>query len=60
VVEADAIEDVRATPDVYHAVFIEADRRQYETMFEEARRHLETGALVVADNVRSHDEVLGD
>ena len=40
-------------------VFLDAEKEQYEELFTLARTKLEPGALVVADNVLSHEETLG-
>jgi predicted O-methyltransferase YrrM len=40
-------------------VFIDAEKDQYEPLFDLARPKVEPGALFVADNVLSHEETLG-
>ena len=40
-------------------MFIDAEKEQYEELFGLARSKLEPGALVVADNVLSHEDALG-
>jgi predicted O-methyltransferase YrrM len=57
--EGDAKELVPAIDDVFDIVFIDAEKEDYEELFELARTKLEPGALVVADNVLSHEETLG-
>jgi predicted O-methyltransferase YrrM len=57
--EGDAKEQVPAIDDVFDIVFIDAEKEDYEELFELARTKLEPGALVVADNVLSHEETLG-
>ncbi len=57
-VEGDAFETLRATEDVFDLVFLDAEKDDYEALFALARRLLEPGALVVADNVSSHAETL--
>ncbi len=57
-VEGNAFETLRATEDVFDLVFLDAEKDDYEELFELARRLLEPGALVVADNVTSHAETL--
>jgi predicted O-methyltransferase YrrM len=57
-VEGDAFETLRATEDVFDLVFIDGEKEDYEALFGLARRLLEPGALVVADNVLSHADVL--
>lgn len=59
-VEGDAIETLRAAQDVFDLVFLDAEKGDYEELFGLARPLLEPGALVVADNVLSHAETLGD
>jgi predicted O-methyltransferase YrrM len=58
-VEGDAKEAVPAIDDVFDIVFLDAEKDDYEELFGLARTKLETGALVVADNVLSHQETLG-
>ena len=57
-VEGDAFETLRASDDVFDLVFLDAEKDDYEALFRLARRLLEPGALVVADNVTSHAETL--
>jgi predicted O-methyltransferase YrrM len=58
-VEGDAFESLAAIEDVFDLVFIDAEKEDYEPLFGLARELVEPGALVVADNVMSHAEVLG-
>jgi predicted O-methyltransferase YrrM len=58
-VEGDAFETLPAIDDVFDIVFIDAEKDDYERLFEVARTKVEPGALVVADNVLSHEETLG-
>ena len=58
-IEGDAKEQVPAIEDVFDIVFIDAEKEDYEELFQLARAKLEPGALVVADNVLSHEETLG-
>jgi predicted O-methyltransferase YrrM len=58
-VEGDAKEAVPAIDDVFDVVFLDAEKEDYEHLFALARPKLEPGALVVADNVLSHQETLG-
>ena len=58
-VEGDAKENLSAIEDVFDVVFIDAEKEDYEQYFRLARPKLEPGALVVADNVLSHEETLG-
>jgi caffeoyl-CoA O-methyltransferase len=56
--EGDALELLPAFEDVFDVVFIDAEKSQYEAYFERARRKVEPGGLVIADNVLSHRETL--
>ena len=58
-VEGDAFESLPAIDDVFDVVFLDAEKDDYERLFQLARTKLEPGALVVADNVLSHNETLG-
>ena len=58
-VEGDAHETLPAIDDVFDIVFLDAEKEDYEQFFRIARTKLEPGALVIADNVLSHEETLG-
>ena len=58
-VEGDAFETLPAIDDVFDVVFLDAEKEQYEQRFAEARTKLEPGAVVIADNVLSHEDTLG-
>ena len=58
-VPGDAFANLRQIQDVFDVVFIDAEKEDYEQYFRLARPKLEPGALVVADNVLSHEETLG-
>ena len=58
-VEGDAFETLLAVDDVFDVVFIDAEKDDYERLFEIARTKVEAGALFVADNVLSHEDTLG-
>jgi caffeoyl-CoA O-methyltransferase len=58
-VEGDALEVLERLGDTFDVVFIDAEKDDYERLFELARPRLEPGGLVVADNVLSHVETLG-
>ncbi|HEY2940286.1 MAG TPA: class I SAM-dependent methyltransferase [Gaiellaceae bacterium] len=58
-VPGDAFETLPAIDDVFDVVFLDAEKEQYEELFRIARRKLEPGAVVIADNVLSHEETLG-
>jgi caffeoyl-CoA O-methyltransferase len=59
-IEGDAFESLLAIDDVFDVVFIDAEKGDYEALFDLARPKVEPGALIVADNVLSHEETLGD
>jgi predicted O-methyltransferase YrrM len=59
-VEGDALAILEATEDVFDLAFLDAEKDDYERLFALVRPLLEPGALVVADNVLSHVETLGD
>jgi predicted O-methyltransferase YrrM len=58
-IEGDAHETLPAIDDVFDVVFLDAEKEDYEVLFDLARGKLEPGALVVADNVLSHVDALG-
>ena len=58
-VAGDAFETLPAVDDVFDLVFLDAEKEQYEPLFAAARSKLEPGAVVIADNVLSHQETLG-
>jgi caffeoyl-CoA O-methyltransferase len=57
--EGDALELLPQVEDVFDVVFIDAEKDDYERLFELARERVEPGAVIVADNVLSHAETLG-
>jgi predicted O-methyltransferase YrrM len=58
-IEGDAFETLPPIEDVFDVVFLDAEKEQYEQLFAEVRAKLEPGAVVIADNVLSHQETLG-
>jgi caffeoyl-CoA O-methyltransferase len=58
-IEGDALETVPGIDDVFDVCFLDAEKDDYEQLFQLARSKLEPGAVVVADNVLSHAETLG-
>ena len=54
----DAFETLPAIDDVFDVVFLDAEKEQYEELFQLARSKVEPGAVVVADNVLSHADSL--
>jgi predicted O-methyltransferase YrrM len=59
-IEGDAFESLRRIDDVFDVVFIDAEKEDYELLFDLARDKVEPGALFVADNVLSHADPLAD
>jgi predicted O-methyltransferase YrrM len=59
-VQGDAFEKLPAIDDVFDVVFLDAEKEQYEELFQLARLKLEPGAVVIADNVLSHADPLAD
>jgi caffeoyl-CoA O-methyltransferase len=57
-IEGDATQTIPEIDDVFDIVFLDAEKEDYEELFHQARKKLEPGALVVADNVLSHEAVL--
>lgn len=57
-IEGDAFATLTATEDTFDLVFLDAEKDDYEKLFALARRLLEPGGLVVADNVLSHSATL--
>jgi predicted O-methyltransferase YrrM len=58
-VPGDAFANLPRIEDVFDLVFIDAEKDDYERLFELARDKVEPGALIVADNVLSHEDTLG-
>lgn len=58
-IEGDALEILERAEDVFDLVFLDAQKNEYEQYFGLARRLVDPGGLVVADNVLSHEETLG-
>jgi predicted O-methyltransferase YrrM len=58
-IEGDAAETMPAIDDVFDVVFLDAEKDDYEQLFQVARTKVEPGAVIVADNVLSHQETLG-
>jgi caffeoyl-CoA O-methyltransferase len=59
-VPGDAFETLPALDDVFDLVFLDAEKEQYEELFQLARAKLEPAALIVADNVLSHADPLAE
>ena len=57
-VEGDAHETLATIDDVFDLVFLDAEKEDYEQLFQAARPKVEPGALFVADNVLSHADPL--
>ena len=58
-IEGDAFKTLAELEDVFDICFLDAEKEDYEALFALAREKLEPGALVIADNVLSHQETLG-
>jgi caffeoyl-CoA O-methyltransferase len=58
-IEGDALETLAGLEDVFDVVLVDAKKDEYERYFELARRLVDPGGLIIADNVLSHEEVLG-
>ena len=56
--EGDAFEQLSQIDDVFDVVFLDAEKDDYDTIFELAREKVEPGALFVADNILSHPDPL--
>ncbi len=59
-VEGDALELLPRMEEAWDLVFLDAEKDDYERLFELVRPKLEPGALVVADNVTSHPDPLAE
>ena len=59
-IEGDAYETLPAIDDVFDVCFLDAEKEDYERLFQIARTKLEPGAVVIADNVLSHEDTLGE
>jgi predicted O-methyltransferase YrrM len=57
-VEGDALQLLPELDDVFDVVFIDAEKEDYERLFQLAREKVEPGALIIADNVVSHPDPL--
>jgi predicted O-methyltransferase YrrM len=55
--EGDALETIPTIDDVFDVVFLDAEKDDYEQLFQLARAKVEPGAVFVADNVTSHEEL---
>jgi caffeoyl-CoA O-methyltransferase len=58
-IEGDAAETIPEIDDVFDVVFLDAEKGDYERLFQAAREKVEPGALIIADNVLSHADTLG-
>ena len=57
--EGDAFDTLPQVQDVFDVVFLDAEKDDYEVLFNLARDKVEPGAVVIADNVLSHVDTLG-
>jgi len=58
-VEGNAFAVLPEIADIFDVVFIDAEKDDYESLFQHVRGKLEPGGVVAADNVLSHEETLG-
>jgi predicted O-methyltransferase YrrM len=58
--EGDAFVSLPEIRDVFDVVFIDAEKEDYERLFQLARDKVEPGGLFVADNVLSHADPLAE
>jgi predicted O-methyltransferase YrrM len=58
-VDGDAFQTIPELAGSFDVVFLDAEKDDYEALFELAREKVEPGAIFVADNVLSHKETLG-
>jgi predicted O-methyltransferase YrrM len=58
--EGDAFETLSQIDDVFDVVFLDAEKEDYERLFQLSRPKVEPGALIVADNVLSHADPLAE
>ena len=56
--EGNAFETLTQVQDVFDVVFLDAEKDDYEALFQLAREKVEPGAVFVADNVLSHVDTL--
>jgi predicted O-methyltransferase YrrM len=57
--EGDAFEMLAKVQDVFDVVFLDAEKDDYELLFQIVRDKVEPGAVIIADNVLSHADTLG-
>ena len=57
-VEGDAFDTLERLDDVFDVIFLDAEKDDYERLFERARHLVEPGGVIVADNVLSHADTL--
>jgi predicted O-methyltransferase YrrM len=58
-VDGDAFQTIPELAESFDVVFLDAEKDDYEALFQLAREKVEPGAVFVADNVLSHEETLG-
>jgi len=58
-VDGNAFELLPTLSEAFDVVFIDAEKDDYEALFQLAREKVDPGAVFVADNVLSHEESLG-
>ncbi len=57
-VEGDAFDTLERLDDVFDVIFLDAEKDDYERLFERVRHLVEPGGVIVADNVLSHADTL--
>jgi predicted O-methyltransferase YrrM len=58
-VDGDAFEVIPTLSEAFDVVFVDAEKDDYESLFQLARDKVEPGGIFVADNVLSHVDTLG-
>lgn len=58
-VEGNAFEALSSLEDIFDVVFLDAEKDDYEALFQLVRNRVEPGGVIVADNVLSHVDTLG-
>jgi caffeoyl-CoA O-methyltransferase len=58
-IEGDALEILAGVEDVFDVIFLDAKKEEYERYFDLTRHLVDPGGLILADNVLSHEAILG-
>jgi predicted O-methyltransferase YrrM len=59
IIHGDARESIQTLDKRYDFVFIDADKESYEHYLQESLKRVRPGAIIMADNVQSHESELG-